>query len=294
MNDFGEVITAMVTPFDENYNIDWNSLDKLIEYLIENGSDSLLFAGTTGESPTLTDDEKISLFEFAKKKLNNTKIKIMAGTGSNDTKHTIELSKKAQDVGVDSLLIVTPYYNKPTQSGLLKHFDTICKSINTPIVVYNVPSRTCCNISSKTCKELSQMQNIVGIKEASGDLKQIAEILRDCDSSFKVYSGNDGDTFAIVSLGGEGVISVASHIIGKEIKEMISLIKKGKIFEAAKLHKEFLDIFYGIFITTSPIPIKTALNLKGIKVGPLRPPLYEMDDSDFEIFKKLLLKHNLI
>jgi 4-hydroxy-tetrahydrodipicolinate synthase len=293
MIDLGEVITAMVTPFDKDYKIDWNATDKLIDYLLGNGSDSLLFAGTTGESPTLSDDEKIDLFKFGRKKLNKN-IKLIAGTGSNDTYHTIELSKKAEDAGADALLVVTPYYNKPTQTGLINHFEAVANAVNIPLIIYNVPSRTCCNINSRTCKELSEIKNIAGIKEASGDLKQIAEIIRDCNKDFKVYSGNDGDTFAIVTLGGTGVISVASHIMGKEIKQMINFIKTGKIIEAADLHKKFLDIFYGIFITTNPIPIKKALNLKGINVGPLRPPLYEMDAKEEEVFSKLLLKYNMI
>ncbi|MCL5770776.1 MAG: 4-hydroxy-tetrahydrodipicolinate synthase [Actinobacteria bacterium] len=294
MINLGEVITAMVTPFDKDYKIDWSATDKLIDYLLENGSDSLLFAGTTGESPTLSDDEKINLFKFGRKKLNNKNIKLIAGTGSNDTYHTIELSKKAEDAGADALLVVTPYYNKPTQTGLINHFEAVANAVNIPLIIYNVPSRTCCNVNSRTCKELSEIKNIAGIKEASGDLKQIAEIIRDCDKDFKVYSGNDGDTFAIVTLGGEGVISVASHIIGKEIKQMINFIKTGKIIEAADLHKKFLDIFYGIFITTNPIPIKKALNLKGINAGHLRPPLYEMDAKEEEAFNKLLLKYQIV
>ncbi|MHB8276240.1 MAG: 4-hydroxy-tetrahydrodipicolinate synthase [Candidatus Humimicrobiaceae bacterium] len=293
MIDLGEVITAMVTPFDKDYKIDWKYADKLIDYLVENGSDSLLLAGTTGESPTLTDDEKVELFKFGRKKLNKN-VKLIAGTGSNDTFHTIELSKKAEEAGANALLVVTPYYNKPTQAGLIRHFEAVSDAVSIPIVVYNVPSRTCCNINSGTCKEISEIKNIMGIKEASGDLKQISEIIRDCRKDFKVYSGNDGDTFPIVALGGVGVVSVASHIIGKEIKQMIDLIKKGSITRAADLHKKFLDIFYGIFMTTSPIPIKKALNLKGINAGTLRPPLYDMDAREEEIFSKLLSKYNII
>jgi len=293
MIDFGEVITAMITPFDKDYRINWKSADKLIDYLTINGSDSILLAGTTGESPTLTDEEKIDLFKFGRKKLNSN-IKLIAGTGSNDTSHTIELSKKAQNAGADALLIVTPYYNKPTQSGLLRHFDAISQSVSIPIIVYNVPSRTCCNISSVTCKKFAQFKNIIGIKEASSDLKQISEILRDCPENFKVYSGNDGDTFPIVALGGAGVVSVASHIIGNEIKKMIGYIKNGNINSAADLHKKYLEIFYGIFITTSPIPIKKALYLKGLDEGFLRPPLCDMEAGEEEFLSKLLLKYNIM
>jgi 4-hydroxy-tetrahydrodipicolinate synthase len=293
MIDLGEVITAMITPFDKDYKINWESADNLIDYLTTNGSDSLLLAGTTGESPTLTDEEKIDLFKFARKKLDNN-TKLIAGTGSNDTLHTIELSKKAQNAGADALLLVTPYYNKPTQTGLLKHFDAISEAIDIPMIVYNVPSRTCCNINSDTCIKLAQLKNIIGIKEASADFKQISEIFRDCPEYFKVYSGNDGDTFPIVALGGAGVVSVASHIIGNEIKKMIGYIKNGSLNKAASLHKKYLEIFYGIFITTSPIPIKKALYLKGIDEGFLRPPLYDMEAGEEEFLSKILLKYNII
>lgn len=293
MIDIGEVITAMVTPFDEGYNLDLEACAKLIDYLIESGSDGILLSGTTGESPTLSDEEKCKLFKFAKNRVGG-KVKIIAGTGSNDTKHSVELSKEAEKIGVDYLLLVAPYYNKPTQWGLYKHFEAIASEVKIPIILYNVPSRTSCNISSKTCIELSKIDNICGVKEASGNLKQIAEIIRDSGEDFLVFSGNDGDTLPILSLGGYGVISVASHIIGKEIKKMISYFKQGKTVEASKLHCYLADIFYGIFITTNPIPIKEALNLKGIRVGPPRPPLFPMEEKDLQIFKNILLKYKII
>lgn len=293
MANIGEVITAMVTPFDNNLGLDLEACGKLIEHLIENGSDGILLAGTTGESPTLSDEEKLKLFSFAKKNYGD-KTKIIAGTGSNDTKHSIELSKEAERIGVDYLLLVTPYYNKPTQWGLYKHFETIAREVKLPIIIYNVPSRTSCNISSQTCVELSRIDNICGVKEASGDLKQIAEIIRDSEKDFLVFSGNDADTLPILSIGGYGVISVASHIIGKEIKKMVSYFKQGKVKEALSLHSYWLDLFYGIFITTNPIPIKEALNLKGIKVGLPRPPLYPMEEKQLEQFKNILLKYEII
>ncbi|HAX17840.1 MAG TPA: 4-hydroxy-tetrahydrodipicolinate synthase [Actinobacteria bacterium] len=293
MADFGKVMTAMITPFNKDFDIDWKSADIIMDYLIENETDSFLIAGTTGESPTLSDKEKIELFKFAKKKLKNN-IPLIAGTGSNDTRHTIELSRAAQEAGADCVLIVTPYYNKPTQNGLINHYRQISESIDIPIIFYNVPARTCCNITSSTSLKLSEFKNILGVKEASGDLRQIAEIIRDCSSDFLVYSGNDGDTFPVVALGGKGVVSVASHIIGKEIKKMINLLNENKISEAAEMHKKYLDIFYGIFITTSPIPIKKALNLMGIPAGYLRPPLCDMEKQEEEKFTKLLSDHKLI
>ncbi len=291
--DFGELITAMVTPFDSDCTLDLKSAKKLMQQLIDNGSDSLLLSGTTGESPTLTDEEKCKLFELGVNSLKG-KIKIIAGTGSNDTMHSIGLSKEAEKIGVDCLLCVTPYYNKPGQEGLYRHFEAIATSVNIPVILYNVPSRTACNITSKTTIELSKIKNIIGIKEASSDFRQIAEIIRGTGSDFLVYSGNDGDTLPMLSLGAHGVISVASHVVGKEIKKMIRNFKEGKIEEAAKLHNWLLDIFYGIFITANPVPIKKALNLAGINAGPVRLPLCDMSEDELSALKKILEKYNLM
>ena len=293
MINIGEVITAMVTPFDKNYNLDLDSCRKLLDYLIDEGSDGILLSGSTGEASTLDDDEKIKLFKFAKDNFGD-KVKIIAGTGSNDTRHSIELSKEAEKIGVDCLLLVTPYYNKPSQLGLFKHFEAIAAEVKIPIIIYNVPSRTSSNISSKTCVELSKIDNICGIKEASSDMRQISEIIRDTGEDFLVYSGNDGDTLPILSLGGYGVISVASHIICREIKEMVTSFKRGDFRKAAKMHRDLLDIFYGIFIATNPVPIKEALNLKGISVGPCRLPLCSMEDKELLAFKAILKKHKIV
>lgn len=294
MIDIGEIITAMVTPFDKKYNLDLDSCGKLLNYLIdEQSSDGILLSGSTGESSTLDDDEKIKLFKFVKDNFGD-KVKIIAGTGSNDTRHSIELSKEAEKIGVDCLLLVAPYYNKPSQRGLFKHFEAIASEVKTPIILYNVPSRTSSNISSKTCVELSKIDNICGIKEAGSDIRQISEIIRDTGEDFLVYSGNDGDTLPILSLGGYGVISVASHIIGNEIKEMITSFKRGDFRKAAKLHRDLVDIFYGIFITTNPVPIKEALNLKGINVGSCRLPLCPMEDKELIAFKEILKRHKII
>lgn len=293
MLEIGEVITAMVTPFDKDFNLDIESCSKLMEYLINEGSDGILLSGSTGESSTLSDGEKIELFRFAKNKFGD-RVKIIAGTGSSDTKHAIELSKEAEKIGVDCLLLVAPYYNKPSQWGLFKHFEKIAGEVRTPIILYNVPSRTSSNINSTTCTELSKIDNICGIKEASGDLRQISEIIRDTDENFLVFSGNDGDTLPILSIGGYGVISVASHLVCTEIKKMILSFKNGDFNKAAELHRHLLDIFYGVFITTNPVPIKEALNLKGINVGPCRLPLCEMSKKELSVFKGILIKHKLI
>jgi 4-hydroxy-tetrahydrodipicolinate synthase len=289
----GELITAMVTPFDKDNKIDFEVASMLIEHLIKNESDGILLAGTTGESATLTDEEKIELFTLGVKRF-KTKTKIIAGTGTNDTGHSVELSMEAQKAGVDCLLCVTPYYNKPSQAGLYRHFEKIASSVKIPIIIYNVPSRTSCNISAKTTIALSKIENIIGVKEASSDFKQIAEIIGCADEGFLVYSGNDGDTLPMLSLGAYGVISVASHLVGKDIKKMIKTFKAGRTDDAAKLHRWLLDIFYGIFISTNPVPVKTALNLKGFNIGGVRLPLCEMTAEELDMFKNILGKYQLI
>ncbi|MBN2073812.1 MAG: 4-hydroxy-tetrahydrodipicolinate synthase [Actinobacteria bacterium] len=289
----GELITAMVTPFDIENRLDLEICGKLMEHLCESCSDSILLSGTTGESPTLSDEEKIRLFEYGVKNYGD-RVKIIAGTGSNDTRHSIELSREAERIGCHAILLVTPYYNRPSQWGLYKHFEAIAGEVKIPAIIYNVPTRTACNIDSKTCIELSRLHNIMGVKEASSNFRQISEIIRGCEEGFLVYSGNDGDTLPVLSLGGYGVISVASHIVGSDIKKMITAFKKGNIKEASGLHGRLLDIFYGIFIATNPIPIKEALNLMGIKAGTCRMPLGSMTEIELEAFKKILRLHNLI
>jgi 4-hydroxy-tetrahydrodipicolinate synthase len=291
--NFGELITAMVTPFDKGGKIDFSAAEKLISHLLENGSDSVLLAGTTGESPTLTDAEKIELFKFGVDKF-GSRTKIIAGTGSYSTEHSIRLSQSACKAGVDCLLLVAPYYNKPSQTGLYEHFAAIANSVDLPIILYNVPSRTSCNISAQTCIKLSKIKNIVGVKEAGSDFKQIAEIIRDTPEDFFIYSGNDGDTLPMLSLGAHGVISVASHLVGDFIKNMIKSFKQGSIAESARLHNWLLDIFYGIFIATNPVPIKAALNFAGINVGGTRLPLTGMEQNELEVLKKILKKYNLM
>jgi 4-hydroxy-tetrahydrodipicolinate synthase len=290
---FGELITAMITPFDKDNRVNLEESSKLIEYLIKNESDGILLAGTTGESTTLTDEEKIELFTLGVKRF-KAKTKIIAGTGSNDTGHSVELSVEAQKAGVDCLLCVTPYYNRPSQAGLYRHFEKIASSVKIPVILYNVPSRTACNISARTVIELSKIDNIIGVKEASSDFKQIAEIIGGADEGFLVYSGNDGDTLPMLSIGACGIISVASHLVGKDIKKMINIFKSGRNNEATKLHNWLLDIFYGIFISTNPVPVKTALNLMGFNAGSVRLPLCEMSEDELVLFKKILGKYKLI
>lgn len=289
---FGKVITAMVTPFDENLKVDFEAFENLIEHLLKNGTDTLLVAGTTGESPTLSDEEKLELFKTAKAIAGN-RAKIMAGTGSNFTQHSIVLSKKAERLGVDGLLLVAPYYNKPTQEGLYQHFKAIAKSVDIPVVPYNVPGRTSVSIEPKTLARLSNIPNITAVKDAGGNLDKTSQI-RALAPELAIYSGDDSLTLPMLALGSKGVISVASHIVGKDIKAMIQSFERGDIERAQEIHLQLFDMFKGLFMITSPIPLKAALNMMGIKVGGLRPPLVSADEDTLGAIEKLLKRYKLI
>lgn len=291
MVHFGSLITAMITPFDEYGEINWNEVDRIVEKLIEEGSDSILVSGTTGEAPTLSNREKLALFERVKK-LVGDKVKVIAGTTNYCTKESIELTKEAEKIGVDGILATAPYYNKPPQDGLYLHFSKIASETSLPIIVYNIPSRTAVNILPETLKKLANdYPNIVGVKEASGDINQIAMIRRILPRPFLLYSGDDSMTLPLLSVGGDGVISVASHIVGREIKEMINSYFKGEIEKAANIHLKLLPIFRGLFITTNPIPLKEALNLLGYNVGKCRLPLSPIDQKSKAELVKILKEY---
>lgn len=284
--NFGRLITAMVTPFNDELKVDEQKTKALVNHLIETGSDAIVVAGTTGESPTLSKDEKLSLFakvlEYA-----DGRVKVIAGTGSNDTESTIELTKKADSIGVDGIMLVAPYYNKPSQEGLYQHFKAIAEETVLPIMVYNVPGRTGINIQAKTTVRLSQIENIVAVKEASGDLTQMGEIIRDTPDDFYLYSGDDKFTFPVLTMGGHGIVSVASHVVGKQMKEMIEQYLNGNLKQAAQYHLELLQIFQSIFITSNPAPIKFLTNHIGVDVGSVRLPLVEVTEEESEILKKV-------
>ena len=290
--DFGKVITAMVTPFDEDLKVDFKALENLIEHLLENGTDTLLVAGTTGESPTLTDEEKLELFKTTKTIVGN-RAKIMAGTGSNNTQHSIELSRKAEKLGVDGLLLVAPYYNKPTQEGLYQHFKSIALAVDIPVVPYHVPGRTSVSLEPETLAQLSNIPNVIAVKDAGGNLDNTSKI-RALAPDLVIYSGDDSLTLPMLALGCKGVISVASHIVGKDIKAMIDNFEKGKIQRAQQIHLQLLDMFRGLFVITNPIPVKAALNEMGVKVGGLRLPLNNADENTLAIIKRLLKRYKLI
>lgn len=276
---FGRVSTAMVTPFDNKGHIDFAKTTQLINYLIDNGTDSLVVSGTTGESPTLTKEEKMALFQHVVK-VADKRIPVIAGTGSNNTYASVELTKKAEQLGVDGIMVVAPYYNKPNQEGLYQHFKEIAECTTLPIMVYNIPSRSVVNISPETIIRLSEIPNIVAVKEASGDLNAITKIIANTTEDFLVYSGDDAMTLPILSIGGTGVVSVASHIIGKEMQAMVQAFLSGDHEKAAKLHQTLLPTMEGLFKAPSPVPVKTALQLKGLNVGSVRLPLVPLTEQE--------------
>lgn len=276
---FGRVSTAMVTPFDSKGHIDFAKTTLLINHLIENGSDSLVIAGTTGESPTLSKEEKIALFQHVVKVVDK-RVPVIAGTGSNNTYATIELTKKAEEIGVDAVMIVAPYYNKPNQEGLYQHFKAAAEATTLPVMVYNIPGRSVVNILPETIIRLSKIPNIVAVKEASGNLNAMTAIIAGTDDDFLLYSGDDGLTIPVLSIGGVGIVSVASHVIGNEMQEMVSAFINGDIQEAAKKHQQLLPLMEGLFKAPSPTPVKTALQIKGLDVGSVRLPLVPLNEQE--------------
>ncbi|MBX0358204.1 4-hydroxy-tetrahydrodipicolinate synthase [Halobacillus sp. Nhm2S1] len=277
--NFGQVLTAMVTPFDREENIDFDATRALINHLIENGSDGLVIAGTTGESPTLTTEEKVRLYKFVVEVVDK-RVPVIAGTGSNNTRASISLTKKAEEAGVDAVMLVTPYYNKPTQEGLYQHFSTIAKSTSLPVMLYNIPGRSVINLDPETVIRLSQINNIVSIKEASGDLDAATEIIRETSDDFSVYSGEDSNTLPFVSIGGTGIVSVSSHVIGNEMQQMIQSFREGDFAYAARLHQKLVPVMHAIFSAPSPSPVKAALNAKGVEVGGVRLPLLPLSEEE--------------
>ena len=287
---FGELVTAMITPFTENGEVSYENAAKIADYLVEHGSDAIVVAGTTGESPTLSNEEKLQLFTTVAKAVKG-KAKVIAGTGSNSTKHTVELTRQAEACGVDGIMLVVPYYNKPSQEGLYQHFAAIAQSSSLPLLLYNVPGRTVANMSADTTIRLAKtFTNVVAIKEASGDLEQISRIRKDAPQNFAIYSGDDSLTLPILAVGGCGVVSVASHVVGKEMKEMISAFLSGDHKKALAIHLRLLPLFKALFITANPTPVKGALRMLGHQVGPLRLPLVDLNATEKEIIQQELQK----
>jgi len=289
MKKLGRLLTAMVTPFNEEGEVDYEQAQKLALALLDSGSDGVVVVGTTGESPTLTKKEEQCLFAEVKSAVGDRGV-VIAGTGSNNTAEALEATKKAEQLGVDACLLVVPYYNKPSQEGLYQHFKAIAQGTSLPCIPYNVPSRTVTSLSADTIIKLSRIDNIVGVKEASGNLGEIARIINNTTGDFLVWSGNDNDTLPILALGGYGVISVASHLVGSQIREMIDSFLEGKIDEAAGIHHHLLSLINALFIVSNPVPVKYALNRIGFNVGKPRMPLIEPDEKTAAIISDIRAK----
>lgn len=287
--DFGQLLTAMVTPFKHNEEIDFEKTTRLVHFLTDNGTDSIVVSGTTGESATLSTDEKLALFEHVVKAAKG-RGGVIAGTGNNNTKASIELTKEAERLGVDGIMLVAPYYNRPNQDGLYEHFKAIAESTALPVMVYNIPSRSSVNIEVETIVKLSQIDNIVSVKEASGDLDQMSKIIENTREDFQLYSGDDSMTLPVLAIGGSGVVSVASHVIGNEMQQMINTFKQGDYTKAASIHRKMLPVVKALFSQPSPTPLKAVLALQGLDTGTLRLPLVPVDEEHTREIEKTIEK----
>lgn len=294
MVDFGRLITAMITPFKEDGSVDYAVAEQLAAHLAQQGSDALVVCGTTGESPTLTWDEEYQLFQVVLKAVAG-KALVIAGTGSNSTEEAIAATQKAAKIGVHGSLQVVPYYNKPPQTGLYQHFRAIAQACpDVPLLLYNIPGRTGQNLLSETVARLAEIDNIVGIKESSGNLNQVSEIRRLTPGNFQIYSGDDSLTLPLLAVGGYGVVSVASHLVGQQLQQMIQAFVAGKVQVATDIHVKLFPLFQALFITANPIPVKAALNLQGWNVGSTRLPLYEDRDWVDQKLKPVLTELALV
>ncbi len=290
---FKGAAVALVTPMNQDGTVNYDKLTELIEFQIKGGTDAIVACGTTGEASTLTHEEHINVIRHTVEKVNG-RVPVIAGTGSNSTETAIYLSKEAEKAGADALLLVTPYYNKATQKGLVEHFVKTAEAVKIPAILYNVPSRTGCNILPATVKEIARRaSNVVAIKEASGNISQVAELASIMDENFAIYSGNDDQIVPLLSLGGIGVISVLSNIAPRETHDIVASYLEGDVKKSARLQLEAIDLIKSLFIEVNPIPVKTALNLMGMNAGPLRLPLTEMDGANVEKLKKSLADYGI-
>ncbi len=290
----GRMFTAMVTPFDENLEVDYAKAAQLAQFLLAHGNDGIVVNGTTGESPTLSDEEKIKLFRTVKEAVGD-KGTVIAGCGSNNTRHSIELTKEAEKCGVDAIMLVAPYYNKPSQEGLYQHFKAIAESTSLPIILYNIPGRCGINIFPETVVRLANdVKNIVAVKEASGILDQVSRLRAMCPDNFAIYSGDDSLTLPILAVGGAGVISVVAHVVGDDMRQMVDAYFAGNVAAAQKLHVKLYDVFKTMFITSNPVPIKYALKRLGMDMGGVRQPLYEANEAQKAKIDECLENLNLL
>jgi len=292
MKELGRLLTAMVTPFRDSGEVDYEQAKKLALALLDSGSDGLVVVGTTGESPTLVREEEYRLFREIKETLGD-RGSVVAGTGSNSTAEAVEATRGAEKIGVDACLLVVPYYNKPSQEGLYQHFRKIAESTSLPCILYNVPSRTITSLTPETIARLSEIDNIIGVKEASGNMDQVAYTIDKAREGFRIWSGNDTDTFNIMALGGYGVISVASHLVGRQIKDMIDLMVSGNTSKAAAIHRHLLPLVNALFIVSNPCPVKYAVNQIGFRVGKPRLPLVEPDEKSAAAIRETLKNYKI-
>lgn len=287
------LMTAMVTPYNEDLSVNYAKAAELAEYLCKNGSEGLVVCGTTGESPVLNDEEKLKLYQTVQDQVGD-RVPVWAGTGCNDTAAVVELSQAAVKTGVAGVMVVTPYYNKPTQEGLYQHFRKIAESVPVPVMLYNVPGRTSSNLLPETIARLAEVENITAVKEASGSMDQVSQLLTMIPERITVYSGDDSLTLPLMALGAHGVVSIASHVIGKPIAEMIAAFAAGEVNRASQLHRELFAMFKGLFIITNPIPVKTALNMLGHDMGGFRLPLTPPGENEQAFIKTLLARYQLL
>ena len=292
MPEFGRLLTAMVTPFAPDGAVDYGAAQRLALALLDSGSEGVVVAATTGESPTLSQEEKLRLFAEVKAAVGDRGV-VIANTGTYNTAESVELTREAGETGVDGVMLVTPYYNKPTQEGLERHFQAVASASRLPCILYNVPGRTGVNMTAETAVRLSAVENIVGIKEASGDLEQTARIVEEATEGFRVWSGSDEDTLPILGVGGYGVISVVSHLVGRQLSSMIEDFLAGRVDEAARTHRRLLPLVRAIFLVTNPIPLKYALGQLGFTVGGLRLPLCEPDEATGERIMAEVRRHRI-
>ena len=284
---------AIITPFNEDGSMNYERLGEMIDYQIENGTDAIIICGTTGEASTMSDEEHLECIRFAVKKAAK-RVPVIAGTGSNDTAYAIKLSKEAEEIGADGLLLVTPYYNKTTQRGLIAHFTAIADAVNIPIILYNIPGRTGMSIEISTAKVLAKHKNIVAVKEASGNIGYTAKLIAACGDDLDVYSGNDDMIVPIMSLGGKGVISVLSNVLPKETHQMTQYCLENNFAAAAEMQLKYLKLINDLFMEVNPIPVKEAMNQMGLPSGSCRMPLCDMTDAHKEALHQTLLAYGLI